>query len=72
MRITLPYNLAKAQGFELRGWLQENVGFYQRMVMGYYVGEGWRMVRRVDDGGFIWVIDIDDESLATLFILRWV
>ena len=71
MKIKLPLNLTLAQEFEIRRWLVANVGDYERRVMGYYVGHGWKMGRRLDVGGMAWIFDIDDERMATLFLLRW-
>ena len=60
-------------------WLEENVGdYYKEVIFGggrAYTGSGWQWgtrSERVDDR-FIttWFVEIDDDQLATMFILKF-
>lgn len=57
---------------ETKQWLNDNVGRYKRYTMGWHRGEGWRTCRFTTDmGERQWAVVIDNEKLATLFLLRW-
>lgn len=55
-------------------WLSENIS-PERVAAGQpCCGEGWSLEfddNASSDTEIVWVIDIDDEKLATLFLLRW-
>ena len=69
----------KAARESIRKWLEENVGqFYcteTRFCADRAIGSGWefgaRIVEQPSGYGKSWFVDIDNEQLATMFVLRW-
>lgn len=56
---------------EMIDWLVVNVGEYDRRVLGWQRGNGWRLAHFSMEGGMQWLVEIEDEKLATAFLLRW-
>lgn len=70
---TLYINVSKnaAVNRELLEWLIENIGSYERQVFNGWRGSGWDLRSVWSDKGHEFVVDIENDELATLFLLRW-
>ena len=63
------YEFTRVSCSEGNQWMHDNIGILIRDDVDQSFGEGWRIY--YDETSDRWTVEIEDETKASFFMLRW-